>query len=424
MQSQLEELISELAELPDSQEIEESRLGKTMSDLERELGIARESQRLVHQAEILRQEQARVQQEGITRRVEYDRLVARIEQLGDTDSRIGEVQRELLELNDPRSRMLALHQTIGREVEWLSEARLTRSILAESRLVTDRLRAELRNFDSLDLEIADIARARAAAEPDYLAHIANENLASTLPSRQDAARNLSTEAARLQAALDAAETELTLLDSGYDQSYHLQCRQDYDRCREQVSLLTAQQSNLKDQLSQLQSRIDALDTIREEFRTLTSERDRLRRLGEKAEMIRDILVRAAPFITESYIFSISHEANQLYREISGRYDVTLRWTRDYEIVLEEDGYERPFLNLSGGEQMAAALAVRLALLRELSAINLAFFDEPTTNMDEERRRNLALQLGRLRDFHQLFVISHDDSFEGFTDQQINLAESS
>ena len=95
----------------------------------------------------------------------------------------------------------------------------------------------------------------------------------------------------------------------------------------------------------------------------------------------------------------------MYREISGRYDVTLRWTRDYEIVLEENGHDRPFLNLSGGEQMAAALAVRLALLKELSDINIAFFDEPTTNMDEERRRNLALQLGRLRDFHQLFVIS-------------------
>jgi exonuclease SbcC len=70
--------------------------------------------------------------------------------------------------------------------------------------------------------------------------------------------------------------------------------------------------------------------------------------------------------------------------------------------------------------MVAALAVRLALLRELSEINLAIFDEPTTNMDEERRRNLAMQLGRVRDFIRLFVISHDDSFEGLTDQQINL----
>jgi exonuclease SbcC len=103
--------------------------------------------------------------------------------------------------------------------------------------------------------------------------------------------------------------------------------------------------------------------------------------------------------------------------------VSLSWNSGYEIVLEEDGHERPFASLSGGEQMAAALAVRLALLKELSDMRIAFFDEPTTNMDEERRRNLAQQIGRIRDFDQLFIISHDDAFEGFTDQvvAVNLA---
>ena len=143
-------------------------------------------------------------------------------------------------------------------------------------------------------------------------------------------------------------------------------------------------------------------------------------MRETAEFIRDILQKAAPYITEILLHSISVEANQLFREITGRFDVTLRWGKDYEVTLEEEGRERPFLNLSGGEQMAAALAVRLALLKELSEINIAFFDEPTTNMDEERRRNLAEHIGRIKDFHQLFVISHDDSFEGFTDQIVML----
>jgi exonuclease SbcC len=92
----------------------------------------------------------------------------------------------------------------------------------------------------------------------------------------------------------------------------------------------------------------------------------------------------------------------------------------YEIMLEEDGHERSFASLSGGEQMAAALSVRLALLKELSDLRIAFFDEPTTNMDEERRRNLAQQIGRIKDFDQLFVISHDDAFEGFTDRVVSV----
>ena len=48
--------------------------------------------------------------------------------------------------------------------------------------------------------------------------------------------------------------------------------------------------------------------------------------------------------------------------------------------------------------MASALAVRLALLREVSDIDVAFFDEPTANLDDQRRDNLAEQILNVRGF--------------------------
>ena len=113
----------------------------------------------------------------------------------------------------------------------------------------------------------------------------------------------------------------------------------------------------------------------------------------------------------------------MFREISGNAERTLKWTEDYGISLEEEGFERPFINLSGGEQMAAALSVRLALLKQLSDVRLAFFDEPTTNMDAERRERLAEQISQItrkRTFDQLFVISHDDTFNEYTDNVISV----
>src|SRR6201989_1109953 len=89
-------------------------------------------------------------------------------------------------------------------------------------------------------------------------------------------------------------------------------------------------------------------------------------------------------------------------------------------MLEEDGHERPFASLSGGEQMVAALSVRLALLKQLSDIRVAFFDEPTVNMDSERRERLAQQIGQVRDFDTLFVLSHDDTFEQNVDHVVAL----
>ena len=98
----------------------------------------------------------------------------------------------------------------------------------------------------------------------------------------------------------------------------------------------------------------------------------------------------------------------------------LSWEKDYEIVLRRDGRERTFALLSGGEQMSAALAVRLALLRSLTRLDIAFFDEPTQNMDDERRGNLAEQIRRIRGFEQLIVISHDDTFEQGLDSVVYL----
>ena len=414
----------ELTTLPaDAAELE--RLAATrLREIDSELRAARESQRLIDQAEVLAAERASLQREGEIRRIEFDRVESRLVALGDVDVLIEEAQQALESLGDPRSRLLALGQTIDREPQLLAEAEQARDSAAAIRLEIEPLTLELHIFETLDLEMSEASQQRAAHQADYLQFIANEQLAATLESRQSEVRQLEFDSDQLRQARDESRLRLSSLETSYDPALHRNCHLNYDHTRELVTRLISERDHLAAQVLALSSRLDSLSAIREQQSRLAVERDKLSQLGRKTELIREILVKSAPFITESYLFSISHEANQLYREITGCYDITLRWTREYEILLEESGYDRPFSNLSGGEQMAAALAVRLALLRELSEINLAIFDEPTTNMDEERRRNLALQLGRISDFHQLFVISHDDSFEGLTDQQVSLGRPS
>jgi exonuclease SbcC len=70
--------------------------------------------------------------------------------------------------------------------------------------------------------------------------------------------------------------------------------------------------------------------------------------------------------------------------------------------------------------MAAALSIRLALLKQLSDIRIAFFDEPTTNLDAERRENFALEISRIKHFDQLFVISNDETFDSYVDHVVSV----
>ncbi|MGA1624955.1 MAG: SbcC/MukB-like Walker B domain-containing protein, partial [Prochlorothrix sp.] len=130
--------------------------------------------------------------------------------------------------------------------------------------------------------------------------------------------------------------------------------------------------------------------------------------------------QSGPRITGFYLDEIRREGDRLFRELMNRQGVALTWTDDYEIQVQEDKTWRSFRTLSGGEQMAAALAVRLALLKVLAELDIAFFDEPTTNMDRDRREQLAEVLGNLRTFQQLFIISHDDTFENLTENVIRV----
>ena len=70
--------------------------------------------------------------------------------------------------------------------------------------------------------------------------------------------------------------------------------------------------------------------------------------------------------------------------------------------------------------MAAALAVRLAILEQISGLGVAFLDEPTANLDQDKKANLVSQLNKLDTFEQLTVISHDATFDSMTDYSITI----
>ncbi|HJT55707.1 MAG TPA: hypothetical protein VJ761_04365, partial [Ktedonobacteraceae bacterium] len=162
------------------------------------------------------------------------------------------------------------------------------------------------------------------------------------------------------------------------------------------------------------------EELLKELEVAQQEKRTLEDLQTMVEQFRKLIKEAGPHVLKAMLSDISAEANRIFGEIMGDRSAQLFWENEYEIVLRRQGVNRTFAQLSGGEQMSAALAVRLALLKKLSSLNIAFFDEPTQNMDLLRRSNLAEQIRRVRGFDQLFVISHDDTFEQGLDSLVRL----
>jgi exonuclease SbcC len=85
---------------------------------------------------------------------------------------------------------------------------------------------------------------------------------------------------------------------------------------------------------------------------------------------------------------------------------------DYNIAVIGPGGEQQIEQISGGERVALAIALRLAIAQVLSGkVETIIMDEPTTHLDEERRKELVNILSSFfreggRIIPQMLIITH------------------
>lgn len=395
-------------------------LEKQLEELEDGLKTAYAARSEFEKLGLLRERMEQLKKEGSDKRKDHEQLKARMAALSGLKEEFENIEARLVALDDPRARARMLREGLAKEEDTRRSLAQFEASERQLALSVKSLLEQIEAFGSLDHQIATERERRGASEKYYRAFIENKPIASRLDEHERELLSIELELENLRAQLEALDAALKTARSQYDEEKHQSVSARLEETINQVATLNSFLQTASNRLEEVRAEIARLTIARKRLEKLALNKERCHQLSSVAEFIRDLLKKAGPFITEAHLQSISIEANQLYREITGNPMVSLRWDMGYEIVLEEDGHERAFASLSGGEQMAAALAVRLALLKELSDMRIAFFDEPTTNMDEERRRNLAQQIGRIKDFDQLFVISHDDTFEGFTDRVVSV----
>jgi exonuclease SbcC len=397
------------------------QLRARLTGLDAELIPAREALQRFAQVLPLRDQLAEIESRGKRTKEQRAELAAAAGGIENLEKEIVEIESRLRELNDPRGRATALHAEAERAASLETQVADARGVMRELETERKTYAGGLARFADFDARwTATIAERERTAAP-HREHLESKNLAEMVETREGEVENAAKESERTAKELEKAESAHEAAVASYDAAHHSSEREALTLARSRAASLAAQLESTTERAASLAEEIAQLEEVRAQWQEEVRGRQKLKRLDEATEFMRETLKKAGPEVTKSYVAHISVEANQLFREITGEAGRTLRWTSDYEIVVEEGGYERSFVNLSGGEQVAAALAVRLALLKQLSDIRVAFFDEPTVNMDAERRENLARQIGQVTHFDQLFVISHDDTFEETVDHVLVLS---
>ena len=309
----------------------------------------------------------------------------------------------------------AAAKTTGAELLAVAERRAEAA--GEGLTAVDAQLATLRDDLNALAEARSTLQANSNAHTQFLQH---EVVASQLEARTAELDTVRRAVTAAEVAVSNAQADLKEARARFDPEALAEARQSRDAALGLARQLAERIVRMQADEARLASDVEALRQVRVDLQAAQARIARVSRLEDRTEFIRRLLREAGPRVTEVLLASVSDTADEIYSDIMGAPGGRLRWAADYDIVLGRGGLERRFGQLSGGEQMAAALAVRLALLRDLLNLDIAFFDEPTQHLDAERRENLAQQILAVRGFSQLVVISHDDTFERHIDNIIRV----
>jgi exonuclease SbcC len=292
--------------------------------------------------------------------------------------------------------------------------------MASERSRFDDFSERLRQFEGLDDEVERQRAIERDHRPAYECYLQNLSEAEALELRE---RDVSETAALLEASkIEERDVRQHLEETAarYRAEEHAALKSTCEELGKAMVGEGTRKEGFEADLARAEKELSHLRRQEEKLREKRGELSELQRTAQALAFIRDTIKAAGPAVTETLLRNISQIANDIYAEIMDDHAVELRWDREYDVIVQRGAEERKFAQLSGGEQMSAALAVRLALLKEMSEVDFAFFDEPTQNMDADRRSNLADQISQVKGFEQLIVISHDDTFEHHTDNLIRL----
>lgn len=335
----------------------------------------------------------------------------KLAQLGAPEQDVERLQRELALLGNPRVELATCLAELKKRAVY--QAALDKAVAAQVELRAQRQQIEqkLAAYADLDERSAQVEATLASTRPDHEQYLASEREAATVAEREAQEASLAAELTALNEDLAQAEVAVREAAARYDPEQAASAQQERLRWQGEVSSLTTQLAADRDSFEQARQRQSELEARRAEEACLQAERGRIARATGLIEWARGLLRDAGPLVTRQLVRRISLDAANLYGELMDNHAARLGWSEDYALSLQVAAQSRGFAQLSGGEQMCAALALRLALLRNLSGIDVAFFDEPTAHLDAERRELLAHTLTEVQGFQQIFVISHDSTFE-------------
>jgi len=168
--------------------------------------------------------------------------------------------------------------------------------------------------------------------------------------------------------------------------------------------LTSYETNV---LTPQKKRVDDAQRAKEKIKDLEPQITIDTKRIELLQTIRNAFREIQPAVRRNFVTRITTSANDYLARLYGGSEIeNFEFSENYEFMVTRAGHKRHAHRLSGGQQVLASMAFLMALSEVLSDLDFLILDEPTTHLDENRRRELVNVLENLRRVPQLIIVDH------------------
>ena len=211
---------------------------------------------------------------------------------------------------------------------------------------------------------------------------------------------------------------------------------EYKELREKLDELLNEEKKLELGRNSLEKEKEGINKIinslEKDINKKLEAKERLSYLGQIQNWLEELFINLMNTMERHVMLQVYREFNELFKSwfniLIEDETISIRLDDEFTPVIEQDGYETSFENLSGGERTSVALSYRLALNKVINDIvsgvktkDIIILDEPTDGFSSEQLDKIRDVLDQLN-MKQVIIVSHEHKIESFVDNVIRIGK--
>ena len=201
-------------------------------------------------------------------------------------------------------------------------------------------------------------------------------------------------------------------------------KEKYDIIKEELNEINKKLGSSQEKIENYKKILEKISSQEEKQKKLLIEFKKLENKFNKASSIRNEVGQMGRAISKYMLSGIGNIASVNFNKITGRTE-RIEWSNEekdkYAVYLVGQERKIAFEQLSGGEQVSVAIAIRGTMTEYFTNSKFMILDEPTNNLDTERKKLLAEYMGEiLNNLEQSIIVTHDDTFREMAEKIIEL----